>query len=43
VKGTAAAERNAKYMLASVLVAAAAAIFSAISALATLYSVVPHK
>jgi hypothetical protein len=43
VKGTAAAERNAKYMLGSVLVAAAAAIFSAISALATLYSVVPHK
>jgi hypothetical protein len=43
VEGIAVAQRNAKYMLASVIVAATAAIFSAISAVATLYSVVPHK
>jgi hypothetical protein len=37
VKGTAAAERNAKYMLASVIVAALAALVSAVSVLATLH------
>jgi len=36
VEGTEAAQRNAKYMLASVVVAALAALFSAISVLVTL-------
>jgi hypothetical protein len=43
VKGTAATERNAKYMLNSVIVAAIAAIFAATSAIATAYSVWPKK
>jgi hypothetical protein len=42
-KAADAARANANYMLASVIVAAVAAIFSAISAVATLYSIVPHK
>jgi hypothetical protein len=37
------ARRNATYMLWSVIVAAIAAVFSAISALATAYSVWPKK
>jgi hypothetical protein len=37
VRGTAATERNAKYMLVSVIVAALAALVSAISVLATLH------
>jgi hypothetical protein len=43
LKGSAAAERNAKYMLGSVIVAAFAAACSAISAIATAYSVWPKK
>jgi surface antigen len=37
VSGTAVAERNARYVLASVIVAAIAAIASAVSALATVH------